>query len=165
MTNPIKNIYRFNQEAGLLDKGYDDTRECAYPIEEMLEGFSVLGRTELASTLLALPSEVNPNEGDITPKSLSRSIIGLLDTYKDNNISDVDRFDKHLDAIVFNFGSLFKLGLTPQQVMRGLSVVMQANMQKLRAGQDSEGKQLKPKDFVGPEKQLQKILDERNKNE
>ncbi|MGD8305285.1 MAG: hypothetical protein PVF17_01405 [Ignavibacteria bacterium] len=151
MTNPIKEIYRFNKEAGLLDKGYDDKRECAYPIEEMLEGF------ELGWSLDIPPSS------SMSAKDLSRIIV---DNYAPQTpLADVDRFDKHLDAIVFNFGSLFKLGLTPQQAMKGLSVVMQANMQKLHAGQDSEGKQLKPKDFVGPEEQLQKILDERNKNE
>ena len=31
MVNPIKEIYRFNKEAGLLDNGYYDVRECAYP--------------------------------------------------------------------------------------------------------------------------------------
>ena len=148
MTNPIKEIYRFNKEAGLLDKGYVDARECAYPIEEMLEGFSNIEKI------------FYPNGPTISPKEASRYIMEKVTL--DSNISDVDRFDKHLDAIVFNFGSLFKLGLTPQQVMRGLSVVMQANMQKLKVGQDSEGKQLKPDDFVGPEEQLQKILNERN---
>ena len=156
MTNPIKNIYRFNQEAGLLDKGYYDARECAYPVEEMLEGFNI----EETARGFGLPAHI-----EATPKNLSRYILASVMEETRFSLPDVDRFDKHLDAIVFNFGSLFKLGLTPQQVMKGLSVVMQANMQKLRAGQDSEGKQLKPKDFVGPEKQLQKILDERSKND
>ena len=150
MTNPIKEIYRFNKEAGLLDKSYDDKRECAYPIEEMLEGFTNLNE---------FTSDVSYNQWiSNSPKDISRTIMENLKF----GGADVDRFDKHLDAIVFNFGSLFKLGLTPQQVMRGLSVVMQANMQKLKVGQDSEGKQLKPDDFVGPEEQLQKILNERN---
>ena len=150
MTNPIKEIYRFNKEAGLLDKGYDDARECAYPIEEMLEGFE-------PECGLSLDLD--------TPKAMSRAITKwLTEPEWYTELSDVDRFDKHLDAIVFNFGSLFKLGLTPQQAMKGLSVVMQANMKKLHAGQDSEGKQQKPVNFVGPEEQLQKILDERSKN-
>ena len=156
MTNPIKNIYRFNQEAGLLDKGYDDERECAYPIEEMLEGFC----------LSSLDCQLNGDfsKEDLTGKAMSRSIMRYVSDFQG---TDVDRFDKHLDAIVFNFGSLFKLGLTPQQVMKGLSVVMQANMQKLHAGQDSEGKQLKPDDWdkYTPESLLQKILDERRKND
>ena len=158
MTNPIKNIYRFNKEAGLLDKGYDDCKEIAYSIEEMLEAFPEYNLQKLATKI---------NSPEDTPKMISRHIATIVNTpYKEEiNISDVDRFDKHLDAIVFNFGSLFKLGLTPQQAMKGLSVVMQANMQKLHAGQDSEGKQQKPVNFVGPEEQLQKILDERSEND
>jgi len=147
MTNPIKEIYRFNKEAGLLEKGYDDKRECAYPIEEMFEGFSEIEKIFYS------------NGPTISPKEASRYIMEKVNL--GNPISDVDRFDKHLDAIVFNFGSLFKLGLTPQQAIKGLSVVMQANMQKLKVGQDDQGKQLKPEDFIGPEKQLQKILNER----
>ena len=149
--NPIKAIHRFNKEAGLLELGYDDVRECAYPIEEMLEGFDLEALSvELGSKCVA------------TPKEISRELVNLANAKADApTVSDVDRFDKHLDAIVFCFGSLFKLGLSPQQAMQGLSVVMEANMQKLNAGQDSEGKQMKPDNFVSPEAKLQKILDKR----
>jgi len=146
--NPLKTIYKFNQEAGLLDKGYDDERECAYPIEEALEGFVL---TELA---YQLGEDINANA-----KEVSRGIINL--TINKDDLTDVDRLDKHLDAIVFAFGSIYKLGLTPQQAIKALGIVMEANMSKLAVGTDSEGKQMKPKDFVSPEPKLQKILDER----
>ena len=151
MNNPIKDIYRFNKEAGLLDQPYSDAKECAYPIEEALEGLHTPGH----GMTLSYDS----------PKEMSRAIIRWATSEEYNTegelITDVERFDKHLDIIVYSFGSLFKLGLTSQQAMKGLSVVMQANMQKLKAGQDDQGKQLKPDDFIGPETQLQKILDER----
>lgn len=134
----INQIFTFNLNAGLLELGYDDERECAFPIEEAFEGF---------------PSIANP-------KMYSRSLIADAIT-PDLNISDVDRFDKHLDIIVFSFGSLFKLGLTPNQVIRGLNKVMEANLQKLNVGKDKAGKQQKPMDFIGPELELQNILDER----
>ena len=35
MNNPIKMIYKFNKEAGLLDIPYSDEKECAYPMEEV----------------------------------------------------------------------------------------------------------------------------------
>lgn len=146
--NVLKTIYRFNDEAGLLEAGYSDERECAFPIEEALEGF----------INIALANVLNLNNL-ASPKDISRKIINY--TVNPNLISDVDRMDKHLDTIVFAFGSLFKLGLTPQQAIRGLEVVMAANMKKLTAGKDEHGKQKKNDDFVGPEVELQKILDER----
>ena len=150
--NVIKSIYKFNQECKrpdgscLLDQGYDDLKESAFSIEEMLEGFSL----DVLGTLLL--------EDDKSPKAISRKIM-----WHTNGISmtDVDRLDKHLDSIVYNFGSIFKLGLTPQQAIRALSVVCDANLQKLHAGQDEHGKQKKPADFIPPEERLQKILDER----
>ena len=143
--NPIKLAYQFNKQAGLLEQGYSDIRECAFPIEEALEQLDV----EYIDTGI--------QEG---PKELSRSIMSHV--HPEIEVSDVDRFDKHLDIIVFSLGSLFKLGLTPQQAMKGLSVVMEANMQKLTEGKDEAGKQKKPTNFQGPEVKLQKILDERD---
>lgn len=145
--NPVKMVYDFNRKAGLLDAGYSDERECAFPIEEALEGFNMYPISEMFDC-------------SDTPKYVSRAIISKVDTDPDG-ISDVDRLDKHLDIIVFSFGSIFKLGLTPQQALAALEVVMHANMQKLSVGTDSHGKQQKPTDFVGPEAKLQEILDKR----
>lgn len=146
---PFKIIHRFNKEASLLDQGYSDERECAFPIEEALEGFDM----EVLSTLLLQTSEEEP-----TPKGISRKTIFHCGG---RNISDVDRLDKHLDIIVFSLGSIYKLGLSPQEAMKALGIVAEKNLEKLHAGQDAEGKQQKPENFVGPEAQLQKILDER----
>jgi hypothetical protein len=134
----ISVIYEFNKQAGLLDKGYDDFLESSMSIEEALEGF-----------------------GLESPKSYSRLIVDGIIT-SETNVSNVDRFDKHLDNLVINFGSLFKLGLSVDQVMRGLDAVMETNMTKLSVGKDEHGKQMKPEGFVGPEEKLQKILDENN---
>ena len=147
--SPIKQIYKFNKEAGLLDVPYDDVRECAYPIEEALEGFLV---NEIAADISYCQWQPD------TPKQFSRDL--LQDAIID--IPDVDRLDKHLDIIVFSFGSIFKLGLSPQEAMNALGIVMTANLTKLSVGTDSEGKQMKPTDFIGPEEQLQKILDRRS---
>lgn len=144
--NPIKQIYKFNQEAGLLAKGYDDGKECAFPIEEALEGFNT---TELICQLQM--------EATASPKDISRKIIDL--TINDETLEDVDRLDKHLDTIVFALGSIYKLGLNPQEAMKALSIVADANMQKLTVGTDSEGKQMKPEGFIPPEEKLQKLLD------
>ena len=148
--NPIKQIYKFNQEAGLLAKGYNDDRECAFPIEEALEGFNT---KELAYQLGC--------DDSASPKDISRAIIDL--TINEETLTDVDRLDKHLDTIIFAFGSIFKLGLSAQDAMTALGIVMDANMTKLAAGTDEHGKQMKPIDFVPPEARLQKILDRRTK--
>ena len=146
--NAIKQIYNFNKEAGFLDIPYNHKREAAYPIEESLETFEHLN-------ILA----EHTGSGSKSPKDISRAIISLADN-GGATPADVDLLDKHLDTIVFAFGSIFKLGLNPQQAMRGLHHVMNANMSKLSVGHDAEGKQQKPTDFVSPEAQLQLILDE-----
>jgi len=146
--NAIKQIHKFNQQAGLIEQGYNDLREAAFPIEEMLEGFDLT----LFKEMLFMGEE------EASPKLVSRKIMWHTSGHV---IADVDRLDKHLDAIVFCFGSIFKLGLTPQQAIRALSIVADANMQKLTAGKDEHGKQMKPEGFIPPEEKLQKILDER----
>ena len=149
----IDQIYDFNLKAGLLDKPYNDFLEASFQIEEALEGFDV-GRisTELASEPFTTDS----------PKVLARRIL-VGEKFRETFLTDVERLDKACDAIVFAFGSIFKLGLNQEQASRALSVVMTANLQKLSMPKDELGKLTKPADFVGPEVALQAILDERHK--
>ena len=152
--NVIKSIYNWNKEAGLLEMGYSDERESAFPIEEALEGFKYL--PDLA--------EVIGSHSD-RPKDMSRYIVGIAqhgtgDIIEAEIISNVDRLDKHIDSIIYNFGSIFKIGLSPQQAMRAIDIVMRANQQKLLAGKDEAGKQKKPDGFIPPEASLQKLLTE-----
>lgn len=142
----LEKIEYFNRTAGLLDLGYSDTRESAYPIEEALEGFENLQYLDI-------------DTHEYTPKEISRAIVDTVHNGKP--IEDVDRFDKHLDAIVFAYGSLLKLGLSLEQINAGLNIVMDANLTKLSVGKDPTGKQLKPSNFISPEPLLQEILDER----
>ena len=147
MENPIKQIYRFNQQANLLTNGYDDFLESSFQVEEALEGFDLdtLIRTYDLDTYSS------------SAKDVARCLVETCVC----NLSDVDRLDKHLDSIVFAFGSIFKLGLDPGQATRALNVVMKANQQKLDMPKDEHGKLLKPDTFIGPEPELQAILDER----
>jgi len=147
MENPTKLIHKFNKQANLLEQGYSSKRECAYPIEEMLEGLNLV------------PLSAKLGVDSTSPKELSRKIVDLA-TENLECIRPVDILDKHIDAIIFNYGSIYKLGLTPQEATKAIYIVALANMQKLAAGKDSEGKQLKPANFQPPESQLQKIIDE-----
>lgn len=147
----IDEIYDFNLKAGLLDQPYSDFLESSFQIEEALEGHDIY---EL-NLFLHGPEYTN----DVNAKVLSRSIVKHC--YTKQQISDVNRLDKAIDALVFAVGSIAKLKLTPEQITRAISVVTQANLQKLSMPKDEFGKLQKPADFVGPETQLQAILDER----
>ena len=150
MLEAFNNIHEFNRKADLLSDGYNDFKEAEYCIEEALEGFD----TTYLAIKLHLPEAS-------TPKDISRAIVTGHCTLSEP-IPDVDRFDKALDGIFFNFGAIFKLRLSVYQAIRGLLIVCKANLTKLTVGKDAHGKQMKPTDFVGPEAELQKILDERN---
>lgn len=160
MQNPIKAIYQWQKEAGNLDHPYDDFLESSFQIEEALEGLK-----DLPYLATRLHSEQLSFEENFNPKECSRQIVRLAMMDDKTPLSDVDRFDKAIDAIIFAIGSLGKLGLTPQQIQSGLLAVNHANMQKLGMPRDEHGKLIKPKDFVGPEPELQKILNERRSDD
>ena len=147
MLNPIKEIAKWQKDAGNAAKPYEDFLESSFQIEEALEGFPC--------TLLhsELPSEVN------SPKELSRTIVDLARNPGMSNIPDVDRLDKACDAIVFAIGSMTKLGLDHHAITKALNIVNDANKAKLGMSRDAEGKLLKPEGFVGPEVKLQELLD------
>lgn len=146
--NPIELIYQFNKDAGLLDAGYDPQLEASMSIEESLEDLSDL------PVLAATFGTSNSN-----PKHLAR-IITSLAHHQSTSIPSIAAFDKHLDNLIINYGSLFKQGFTIDQINRGLIAVMQANLAKLGMPRDEKGKLMKPADFVGPEEKLQEIVNE-----
>ena len=153
MNAAIELVHKFNEQAGLLEHGYSDARESAYPIEEMLEGFN-LG---VLANSLRTNAEMLP---DNSPREVSLEIIDqALSGQHDTPLPRVDRLDKHVDAIIYNIGSILKLGLVPAEVQQAILIVASANMQKLTAGKDANGKQLKPEGFIPPEVELQKLLD------
>ena len=158
MLNPIKRIVQFNQDAGLLGKGYDDFLESSFQIEEALEGFG-----DLPYLQCRLHSEGKSIDELCNPKELSRQIVRLAEMdSKPTNISDVDRLDKACDSVVYAIGSMAKLGLSAQEITQALNIVMDKNLEKLKnKSYDAEGKLLKDPSFVGPEAQLQLLLDKR----
>ena len=153
----VQQIYDFNKQAGLLEKGYDDFLESSFQIEEALEGFG-----DLPYLQVRLHSEGEHYEELCNPKEISRQIVRLAEMdSKPTNIPDVDRLDKACDAVVFAIGSMAKLGLTPDQIVEAMHIVTEANLQKLSMPKDEHGKLTKPANFVGPETKLQAILDKR----
>lgn len=152
----VQQIYDFNKQAGLLEKGYDDFLESSFQIEEALEGFPNL--QNLANILTDEESEERVRDA-ASPKNISRAIVQYVSG--NTKISDVDRLDKACDAVVFAIGSMAKLGLTPAQIVEAMNLVTEANLQKLSMPKDEHGKLTKPANFVGPETKLQAILDKR----
>ena len=148
MFNPIKAIYSFNKSAGLLDTGYSCEREATFQIEEAIEGFDL---TQLCYDL----GIENSNA-----KEVSRHIMKSL-TKNKRTLTEVECLDKSIDAFIFSVGAMAKMGLTPQQIVKAVLIVNHANQQKLNERIDSKGKLSKPANFVGPEKRLQDLLDER----
>ena len=153
MENPFKSIYKFNKEAGLLEKGYSDFLEPSFLIEEALEDLPELGNLVHELGLI-----------ETKPKEIARRIVGLAGG-EDAELTDLQRFDKHIDAIVYAVGGAYKLGLTPQQLEAGIAAVMHSNTKKIGAGKDEHGKALKPDNWPEIEakqvKKLQAILDKR----
>lgn len=145
----VEEIYNFNHQAGLLNKPYNDFLESSFQIEEALEGFN------LPVLIEELGLRIDSTN---SAKGVARSILA---SQEEVVISDVERLDKAIDAIIFAVGSIAKLRLNPEQIERAVSVVTQANLQKLSMPKDEFGKLQKPVDFIGPEVELQKILDER----
>lgn len=147
----LESIRAFNEKAGLLT-GYNEAREASYLIEEALEGFDL---TLLKSKLF--PYDAEAQVTSYTAKDCGRQIARLA-TLKPSSTTRVDKVDKACDAIVFAVGSMFKLGLTVEQVVQALTIVTEANLTKLGGTLDSEGKLTKPETFIPPEEQLLALL-------
>lgn len=170
--NFIDQIYEFNQKAGLLDKPYYDILESSFQIEEALEGFDLrklwckLNGFNDVTTEIALQTDQLTEK--LTGKFLARTILheyvtsdSSVSSLQKTYLTDVERLDKACDAIVFAVGSIAKLKLTPAQLNEAMSIVMNANLAKLGMPKDEHGKLMKPEGFVGPEVQLQALLDRR----
>lgn len=151
MNAVLESIQAFNEKAGLLT-GYNEAREASYLIEEALEGFDL---TLLKSKLFPYAAEAQVTS--YTAKDCGRQIARLA-TLKPSSMTRVDKVDKACDAIVFAVGSMFKLGLTVDQVVQALTIVTEANLTKLGGTLDSEGKLTKPETFIPPEERLLALL-------
>ena len=158
-TDPIELIYTFNEQAGLLDKPYNDFLESSFQIEEALEGFQYIDKLYYA---LNPQHELSNKQARDTARLITRiAKSGGENCAESDYISDVDRLDKACDAVVFAVGSMAKLGLNPDQIKQALTIVMNKNLQKLSMPKDEHGKLMKPDDFEGPEAELQILLDQR----
>lgn len=155
MLNSVKEIYNWQVKAGNADQPYDDFLESAFQVEEALEGFDLKPLSKILLNTMELP--------DKAEKVLSREVVIHAQGRTPAPISDVERLDKACDAIVYAIGSIAKLGLDHHGITKALNIVNKSNMTKLGMPRDEHGKLLKPDNFVGPEPELQALLDARDK--
>lgn len=157
MENPFKLIYKFNNEAELLANGYNDKLESAFLIEEALEEFDVsaiIGAMKPEfQDMFENSKDNNPNK----PKDVARFLVSLA--YQNEDIAPRKRLDKQIDALVYAAGGIMKLGLSAQLAQEAVNTVMSANMKKIGAGRDEQGKQLKPDNWEEIEDNMNKKLD------
>lgn len=161
----VQDIYGFNDKAGLLDKEFDSFAELAYTFEEAFEGFEECYNTQDENGEPFKPGDKEYPTARSLGISLTNSIKDSVERRGLPMPAEVDELDKSIDLVVFNIGKIAKLGLTPEQIERCFKIVSNANMAKLGAPKDKHGKQLKPEGWVGPEEQLQAVLDERSPND
>jgi len=134
---------------------YNAQLAAALVIEEALE------KLPLADDLSSVLSCAN------TPKEVARAIVSRtvgdnIDWTINEDIPEVGAFDSSLDAIYIEIGNMHTQGLSPEQIIEGLQVVHDKNLQK-SGTKDAQGKVSKPTDFTSPEPLLQLILDKRSK--
>lgn len=137
--NAEKLVYKFNKEAGLLNK-LDWDLENSMALEEIYERMGISNAKEEARAF-------------VKATNMRTDLIEVL---------EVDKLDSLTDEEVIIKGTRHKMGLTVQQNSKALGIVMQANLAKLKNLEiDDQGKVKKDKNFVSPEPLLQKLLDER----
>lgn len=125
MLNPIKEIAKWQKDAGNAAKPYEDFLESSFQIEEALEGFSDLH--VLAKALNREQYNICPTN---SPKHIARAIImtSQAEVYDENGegtgepeaLSDVDRLDKACKAVIIAIGSMTKLGLELHDIAKAL---------------------------------------------
>jgi predicted HAD superfamily Cof-like phosphohydrolase len=159
--NPIPStssaiIFQFNDKARLLRQGFNARLEASFQIEEALEGFdleSVVEHHELYPDNFGF--EGIPHQ-EMSAKNISRAM--LAGVHPKASLSLVEAIDKASDAIVFAYGSLYKLGLSVQQAEDMLAIVADSVLEKVSAPVDEFGKLTKPEGFVGPEERIAEYL-------
>jgi len=163
MANLVQDIYDFNSKAGLLNNGMDSFKELAYVLEESFEGYEEAYNTQDQDGNRFKPGDKEYPKARQLGLSLANSI---KDSFARTGLplpSEVQEFDKSIDAVVFHIGKLAKMRLTASQIEEGFAAVSDCNMAKLTGPKDDLGKQLKPEGWTGPEDRLQSILDKRPK--
>ena len=101
-------------------------------------------------------------EHDISKKCLTEEINEFLEAHANGDF--VGCVDAMIDLMYFANGVLYKMGLTPDEIVQCSTAVHEANMEKKlgvnhRRGDGSAADAIKPADWVSPEERIMDILD------
>jgi predicted HAD superfamily Cof-like phosphohydrolase len=121
------------------------------------QAFNHIERTVQWNTIRG--NTTNTLNWDLEISMLQEELDELKEAVKNND--NVGIFDALMDIEFVLRGTCGKFGLTPEQQVDGYEAVIKANESK-SSTKNSAGKITKPEGFVGPEIELQKILNERN---
>lgn len=127
---------------------------------------SILKVQEFAQKF-GLPAEAKPgfaSDADMKFRidRLYEEVGEALDAHAFNDL--VAFFDAMLDLAYVTYGTALRVGITPEQWERGFAAVHAANMAKVKVTDIDESRFknvndiIKPKGWVGPEQELQKII-------
>ena len=94
--NPFNRIVDWNNERGIIDKGYDHVNETSFIIEELLEG----------------TCDVESKKANKIAKGLAK----VLNLFK-VDMAKEKMVDAFCDIIVFATGAIAKLGYDPNKAM------------------------------------------------
>jgi len=106
------------------------------------------------------PGPLSSEESEISIKCLLEEIEEFDEAVEDGVF--IDQVDAIIDLIYFAHGILYKMGINEQQFEAIFDVVHKANMTKkigVNAKRDTGAKDaVKPKDWVSPEKEIERII-------
>ncbi len=93
--NVFKNIVEWNEERGLIEKGFDHKKEASFIVEELLESTGEYNSFNVRERASAIAEDII---ADTTP-------------------TDEEILDSWADIIVFAIGAIKKKGYDPEKVM------------------------------------------------
>lgn len=101
-------------------------------------------------------------EFQISEKCLNEEITEFVDAHKAGDV--IGCVDAMIDLMYFANGVLYKMGLTPEEIVQCKTAVHEANMEKKlgvnhRRGDGSAADAIKPADWISPEERIIDILD------
>ena len=147
----LTKIFKFNKDRGLLDKGFDYTRESGFLLSESLE---LVDNKALMTALMVegITNDVFANE--------------IVTQYPMKGESDLDRqvkyVDTFIDQFIFGAGGCMKMGIPMGSIIEMMHIVCDANLQK--TGVNDDGKASKGTAFKSPDEKIREILIQNNIN-
>lgn len=139
--------YSYENLATEKEKFMQDKNKAYEQIQRTIEWNTIRGNT---------PDTLN---WDLEISMLQEELNELSTAVLEND--DVKIFDALMDLEFVLRGTASKFGLTAEMQIAGYDAVISANETK-SASKNALGKITKPDNFVGPEAELQKILDSRS---